>query len=160
MCQELFRFFNQNNRDISSNLHLLFEVAMVSIAFEFQKHDTRNDTISHQRSGDSLGSGEMCPVRATPEIVTRIHSYNIRKDKIKDTPINFIHLGSVSYTIPLSMILIKIRVAVQNLGYEKLGFHPDEIGTHSNRSGGAMGMFPSKTSTILTPWNSKQDAYL
>jgi hypothetical protein len=162
LCVRNFRFFNKNNKDISSELHLLFEAATVSITFEFQKRDIRNDTISHQRSGDSLGSGEMCPVRAAAEIVTRIHSYNIPKDQVKDTPINFIKFDSISYTIPSSLILIKIRSAVRQLGSKKLGFHPEEIGTHSNRSGGAMGMFlagtPVYTIMLMGRWSS--DAFM
>jgi hypothetical protein len=35
--------------------------------------------------------------------------------------------------------------AVQQLGFKKLGFHPEEVGTHSNSSGGAMGMFLAGT---------------
>ncbi len=53
----------------------------ISITFEFQKRDIRNDIISHQKSGDKLGKGEMCPVRAAAEIVLRIHSYRLHPDK-------------------------------------------------------------------------------
>jgi hypothetical protein len=145
-------------KDISSELHLLFGAAAVSITFEFQKHNIRNDMISHQQSGDTLGSGEMCPVRAAAEIITWIHSYNIPKDQIKDTPINSIQLGSMTYTIPSSLFLIKICSVVKNLGFKKLGFHPEEVGTHSNRSGGAMGMFltgtPVYTIMLMGCWSS------
>jgi hypothetical protein len=158
LCVRNFRFFDKNNKDISSELHLLFKASTVSITFEFQKRDIGNDTISHQHSGDSMGAGEMCPVRAAAEIITRINSYNIPKDRVKDTPINFVQLGSISYTIPSSMILVKIRIAVRQLGYEKLGFHPEEVGTHSNRSGGAMGMFlagtPVYTIMLMGRWSS------
>ena len=43
------------------------------------------------------------------------------------------------------MILLKIRQAVTTLGPSVLGFSAKEVGTHSNRSGGAMGMFLSGT---------------
>ncbi len=58
-------------------------------------------------------------------------------------------MGSLTYTIPSSLILVKLRAIVQELGTEKLGFGPDEVGTHSNGSGGAMGMFLAGT-TVYT----------
>jgi hypothetical protein len=66
------------------------------------------------------------------------------------------------YTIPSSLILVKIRAAVRSLEPEKLGFGPDEVGTHSNRSGGAMGMFlagtPVYTIMLMGRWSS--DAFM
>ncbi len=104
----------------------------------------------------------MCPVRAAVEIVKRIYSYGLPEDKIKDIQINFVKLGSLTYTIPSSVILVRLRAAVQTLGVEKLGFGPDEIGTHSNRSGGAMGMFlagtPVYTIMLMGRWSS--DAFM
>lgn len=49
-------------------------------------------------------------------------------------------LGASYYTIPGSVFLTKIRTTVQTLGYEKLGFHPEDVGTHSNHLGEAMGI--------------------
>ncbi len=162
LCVRNVRFFDRNNKDISSELHLLLKATTVSITFEFQKRDVRNDTISHQRSGDSLGFGEMCSVRAAAETILRIYSYGIQSNKIRETPINFIKLGSITYTIPSSLVLIKIRAAVKGLGHEKLGFHNDEVGTHSNRLGGAMGMFlagtPVYTIMLMGRWSS--DAFM
>jgi len=162
LCVRNFRFFDRNNRDISCKIDALNETQTVSITFEFQKRDIRNDTISHQRSGDILREREMCPVRAAVEIVKRIYSYGLPEDKIKDIQINFVKLGSLTYTIPSSVILVRLRAAVQTLGVEKLGFGPDEIGTHSNRSGGAMGMFlagtPVYTIMLMGRWSS--DAFM
>jgi hypothetical protein len=84
LCVRNFRFFDQSNRDISNQISSLNEAQTVSITFEFQKRDIRNNTISHQQSGDNLGEGEMCPVRAVVEVVQRIYSYGIPEDKIKD----------------------------------------------------------------------------
>jgi hypothetical protein len=101
--------------------------------------------------------GEMCPVLAAAETVKRIHSYNIPKDKVRDTQINYIKVNGSGYLIPSSLILLKIRHAVSNLGHAKLGFHPDEVGTHSNRLGGAMGMFlagtPVYTIMLMGQWS-------
>ena len=162
LCVRNFRFFDRNNRDISSCIDLLPEAVTVSITFEFQKREIRNDTISHQRSGDTLGKGEMCPVRAAVATILRIHAYHLPPEKFRDTPINYVILGSLSYTVPSSLILVKIRAAVQTLGKEKLGFGPEEVGTHSNRSGGAMGMFlagtPVYTIMLMGRWSS--DAFM
>jgi hypothetical protein len=38
---------------------------------------------------------------------------------------------------------------VTALGHEKLGFTAEEVGTHSNRSGGAMGMFLAGTPVYM-----------
>ncbi len=48
------------------------------------------------------------------------------------------------------------------MGDEKLGFYPEEVGTHSNRLGGAMGMFlagtPVYTIMLMGRWSS--DAFM
>jgi len=163
LCMRNFRFFDTHNIDMSANTDVLLERAvMVSITFEFQKRDIRNNTILHQRSGDKLRKGEMCPVRAAVEIALKIHSYQLPQDKFREAPINFDHLGSLSYTIPSSRILVKIRAAVRTLGPDKLGFDPDKGGTHSNRSGSAMGMLlaraPVYTIMLMGRWTS--DAFM
>jgi len=43
----------------------------VSITFEFQKRDTRNDVITQHRSGDNV----LCPVRTWAAIIKRLASY-------------------------------------------------------------------------------------
>jgi len=43
------------------------------------------------------------------------------------------------------MFLQRIRLAVDMLGPDKLGFASQEVGTHSNHSGGAMGMLLAGT---------------
>jgi hypothetical protein len=163
LCVRNFRFFDKLNRDISSNYQDLHEhVVTVSITFEFQKKEVRNDTISHQRSGDSIGDGKMCPVRAAIELILCIVEYNIPPAKLQDTQINYVAFEGKGYTIPSSMILSRIRQAVASLGHAVLGFHPEEVGTHSNRSGGAMGMFlagtPVYTIMLMGRWSS--DAFM
>jgi len=163
LCVRNIRFFDKLNKDISSNYSDLREKAVtVSITFEFQKKEVRNDTISHQRSGDKIGDGKMCPVRAAIEIVLRIVKYNYPIDKVRDIQINYVELDGKGFTIPSSMILLRIRQAVAGLGHSLLGFHPEEVGTHSNRSGGAMGMFlagtPVYTIMLMGRWSS--DAFM
>jgi hypothetical protein len=158
LCVRNIRFFDTANKDLSTNLDRLTDATTVSITFEFQKKDIRHETISHQKTFDNIYDGEMCPVRAAAEIIKRLHSYNIPREEIMNTPINYIEIDGKGYTIPSSTILIKIRRAVANLGHEKLGFHPEEVGTHSNRLGGAMGMFlagtPVYTIMLMGRWSS------
>jgi hypothetical protein len=163
LCVRNFRFFDKLNRDISkdyANLHC--NTVTVSITFEFQNKDVRNDIISHQRSGDKINNGEMCPVRAAIDLILQIVGYDIPQDKLINTQINYVQFNGMGFTIPSSMILSRIHLAVTSLGHEVLGFTPDEVGTHSNRSGGAMGMFlagtPVYTIMLMGRWSS--DAFM
>jgi hypothetical protein len=162
LCVRNIRFFDSNNRDISKQYNYIEFASTVSVTFEFQKKEVRNDTISHQRSGDSLAMGEMCPVKAMANIIKQIRSYDISDEKLGDTPINYVEFDGKGFTIPSSLILIKIREAVATLGHEMLGFLPEDVGTHSNRSGGAMGMFlagtPVYTIMLMGRWSS--DAFM
>jgi len=159
LCVRNFRFFDVNNRDISLEYTSLSEKAVtVSITFEFQKKEVRNDTISHQLSGDKIGQGEMCPVKAAIAIISRIVEYDLPPDKLRDNKINYLQFDGKGFSIPSSLILQRIRQVVASLGQELLGFTPEEVGTHSNRSGGAMGMFlagtPVYTIMLMGRWSS------
>jgi hypothetical protein len=146
LCVKNLRFYTSDNRYISGNIEYLHLAAMVSITFEFQKRDIRNDIISHQRLNDKQGMGEMCPVRTTVLLVQRLYSYtNSPYKKFQDTPINLVLVQREYYTIPSSLLLQRIRLVVDCLGFEKLGFTSADVGTHSNRSGGAIGMFLAGT---------------
>jgi len=163
LCVRNLRFFDKLNKDISSDYSDLHEKAVtVSITFEFQKKEVRNDTISHQHSGDKIDDGKMCPVRAAIEIVLRIVKYNHPADKVKDIQVNYMGFDGKGFTIPSTMILSRIQQAVVSLGHTALGFHPEEVGTHSNRSGGTMGMFlagtPVYTIMLMGRWSS--DAFM
>jgi hypothetical protein len=162
-CVRNFRFFDKLNRDISNDYkNLASQTETVSITFEFQKREIRNDTISHQKSKDVVGAGEMCPVRAAICLTLRIVEYEFPPDQLRDTKINYVQLDGKGFTIPSSLVLIHIRQAVSSLGYEVLGFTADEVGTHSNRSGGAMGMFlvgtPVYAIMLMGRWSS--DAFM
>jgi hypothetical protein len=162
LCVRNFRFFNSNNKDISLDLQFLNQATTVSITCEYQKKEIRNDIISHQRLGDTLGKGEMCPVLAAATLIKQLHSYGISRDEVWNLPINYLVIDNRRYTIPSSLILLRIRQAVSSLGHAVLGFTADEFGTHSNRSGGAMGMFlagtPVYTIMLMGRWSS--DAFM
>ncbi len=134
----------------------------VFLTFEWQKKDTRDDTITHQKSNDKIGDKIMCPVRAAAELVHYLYNSGIPRDKVPDLKINsIIHKGKASI-IPSTMVLDRIRSAVCSLGKDRLGFTEEEVGTHSNRSGRAMGMYlagtPMYTIMLLGRWSS--DAFM
>jgi hypothetical protein len=104
----------------------------------------------------------MCPVRACAELVSNIYKSKISPSKIPDMKINSVVSKNKIFTIPSSMVLERIRTAVRILGKDKLGFTETDVGTHSNRSGGAMGMYlagtPVYTIILLGRWSS--DAFM
>jgi hypothetical protein len=149
---------SKDRRWIDSRLGNLSEAHYVSITFEFQKKDTRDDTITHQKSGDEL----MCPVVAAINIVHRLRSYDIDPEAWPDTELcTFLDSTGIT-SIDSNAVLMKIREGVKSLGKDKLGFTEDEVGTHSNRSGGAMGMALAGTPTyiimLMGRWSS--DSFL
>ncbi len=158
LCLRNIRFFNKNKKLIPHNSPLIFQAENVSITFEWQKKDVRDDTITHQRSGDK----EMCPVLAAASIVSRIHGYPIKESDLPNTSINTVHISGRSFKIASDLILSTIRSAVNSLGQDALGFSAEDVGTHSNRSGGAMGMFlagtPVYTIMLIGRWSS--DAFM
>jgi hypothetical protein len=64
--------FYLNNKEIKHNNEYLHLSGCVSITFEHQKRDTKNDTITQHKSGDKT----LCPVRIWASIIKRITSYS------------------------------------------------------------------------------------
>jgi hypothetical protein len=111
----------------------------VSITFEEQKRDTKNDTITQHHSGNSL----LCPVRVWASIVQRISSYPNSK--------------------PAKQVLLKhLRSAATAEGPDSLGFTASQIGLHSAHSGAAMAMYLARVPvvTIMLPGRWSSDASL
>jgi hypothetical protein len=75
---------------------------------------------------------------------------------------NKIFLSNKPHLITSEVFLDTIRRTVKNMGKQRLGFGPEEVGTHSNRSGGAMSMFLSGTPVysimLIGRWSS--DAFM
>jgi hypothetical protein len=104
----------------------------------------------------------MCPVKAAAAIVQRISTYDIPRQNSKIPRINLVQSGDMLYTIPFTTFLQRIRLIVDSLSQEKLAFTSADVGTHSNCSGGAMGMFltgtPVYTIMLMGRWSS--DAFM
>jgi hypothetical protein len=154
LCVRNLRFFtNKRELPISSpDLHL---AETVSINFEFQKSNTRDDVITQHRSNDPL----LCPVVAWAGVVQRILKY---PSASIHSPINMLVDNGKTHLLTAKAALTFLRSVVREVGQSTLGFLPSEVGVHSIRSGGAMAMYlahtPVHTIKLTGRWSS--DAFL
>jgi hypothetical protein len=150
------RFF-KGNVSIPHSSSSIFSADCVSITFEFQKRDTKNDTITQHRSGDAL----LCPVKVWATIVQRIRSYKNTTSSTSVNTFQFPDSGKI-HTFSGAELLKRLRFATTALGSDSLGFTAKEVGLHSARSGAAMAMYlahvPVFTIMLLGRWSS--DAFL
>ncbi|KAL3809165.1 hypothetical protein ACHAXA_004664 [Cyclostephanos tholiformis] len=130
--------------------------AHVAITFEMQKNDQKDDTVIHGRTDDKV----LCPVLQLARLVNRVWGY---LGTTEDTPICTYKSGSGRLnTIVSSQVLSRLCAAASAIGSARLGFEPNEIGTHSLWSGAAMEMYlagvPVYTIMLIGRWSS--DAFL
>ena len=149
------KFYNWKKL-ISHRNPYLHQAECVSITFKMQKKDSKNDTITQYCSSDKL----LCPVKIWSNIIWRIINYD---NATPDTTVNYyMHPDSTVHKFHGKEILNRIRLAEASLGYEELGFHPEDIELHSAHSGAAMAMYlagvPVFTIMLLGHWSS--DAFL
>ena len=148
------RFF-LNGRQLSLDDPWLEHADCVSITFEFQKKDERNDTVTQMASRDIL----LCPVRQWAATVKRILGHSGANE---DTPVSAIwRYGRMEHVTSKDMVNA-LRGAIACIGEEKLGIKQEDIGTHSIRSGAAMAMYlgecPVYVIMMIGRWSS--DAFL
>jgi hypothetical protein len=102
----------------------------------------------------------MCPVRQWAAIVQRISTYP--GTSIDSTVNTVMTLDGKLALIDSKQILHTLRAAAMAIGVNDLGFHPNEIGLHSLRSGAAMAMYlagvPVFSIMLQGRWSS--DAFL
>jgi hypothetical protein len=155
LCLRNIRFF-LGKRELPHTSPDLHRADCVTINFEYQKNDVRDDIVTQQRTGDPI----LCPVVTWAAIVRRILGY---PGTTKDSPVNLVQdsLGNLKL-ISSSTGLAYLRTLATELGEDTLGFKPSDIGNHSIRSGGAMAMYlaniPVYTIMLLGRWSS--DAFL
>ena len=154
LCVRNFRFFKDNIEQNHSS-PTLSTSDCVSITFEFQKNNEKNETVTQERTTDPL----MCPVKAWASTIKRIRSY---PTTTSNTPINIFYSNSKLYQISSKDNINLLRKSVNSMDETKLGFKANEIGTHSIRSGGAMAMKLSgaEDSTIRLIGRWKSDSFL
>ena len=123
--------------------------------FKEQKNDERNVTIPQDNNQDPL----MNPVRALASTVQRILSY---PGTSLDTSICTYLPDGILHKFTQSDLLQSFRANAASIGKDKLGFEPQDIGTHSTRSAAAMAMFMDDTPVymimLMGRWSS--DAFL
>ena len=147
--------FYRGDELIPHDSPFLDQADVVCITFEDQKNAEKNEQVNNFQTGYPL----MCPVRAWIRVVRRVRSYRNTSD---DSKVNtFEHKGSLQ-EITSFRIKTKLRAAAAVIGQSKLGFSPNDIGTHSIRAGGVMAMYlngiPSFTIQLIGRWES--DAFL
>jgi len=83
--------FRRGNRIVPHSDPHLERCETVSITFEYQKRDERDETITHYASGDAL----LCPVRSWASVVQRVRAY---PGATKETHVNaFLDRGEIEY---------------------------------------------------------------
>lgn len=155
LCVRNFRFVLRG-RILPHTSPYLLQADSVTINFEFQKRDARDDPVTHTRNTDTT----MNPVRAAAELIqaltamgagpdTPIHNFRDEQNKWK----------AVTGTAALSILRNFLRTEID---CEALGFTPEDVGLHSIRSSAAMAMHMNDVETyiimLLGRWSS--DAFL
>jgi hypothetical protein len=127
----------------------------VTLRYQDQKNGRKYQQRSHWRTRDT----EFCPVRTWATIIQRIRSYPKSSD---NTSINTFFDGRRISHISATDVIRALRNATSQIGFDDLGFHPEEVGTHSIRCSAAMAMAIMKVPTwqimITGRWNS--DAFM
>ena len=151
LCLRNFRFFRGSC--LLNNFHDdLFSADSISITFEFQKNEARQETVTQEKSSDP----SFCPVRSAATIIMFI----VRLPGASpDTSINSFRTSDGSVVlVSSSMILATLRNAADSMGKDALGFTSSEIGCHSIRSACAMALFlagyPEFTIMLIGRWRS------
>ena len=134
LCLRNFRFFRGSY--LLDTFHDdLFSADSISITFEFQKNDERQETVTQEKSKDP----HLCPVRSAASLIMFILRI---PGATPDTSINSFRSGNGDVIlVSSSMILNTLRVAADSMGPDVLGFSSSEIGCHSIRSACAMALF-------------------
>jgi hypothetical protein len=100
----------------------------------------------------------MCPVKACISLIIRARSAIKNPSLLPNIPINIVFDHKRTKQLPSDLFLKTICHTAKDMGSDRLGFGPEEVGTHSNRSGGAMSMFLSSTPVytimLIGRWSS------
>ena len=128
----------------------------VTLYLDTQKNSVRGEAITMEASGIPFG----CAVGAAAErfLHLRLHNADL------DTPIctYFTSAQSEGASVTSSNVVATLRLWAAHIGFQRLGFHPMEIGSHSLRSGGAMTLHQAgmSDSTIKVIGRWKSDAFI
>lgn len=155
LCVQDFRFF-LNKTEIPSQDHDQLHLAdIISITFQDQKNGEKAETITLTRTNDPIA----CPVTQAAAIIRRILSI---PGTGPTSPINTYASKGIVFALSSSTALDRLRRKARNIGADKLGHDPDDIGLHSARSAAAMAMIlaglPTYMVMLVGRW--KSDSFL
>jgi len=116
-----------------------------------QKNEQKHETIIHGQTDDPV----LCPVKQWALLVNRTWSY---QGTMENTSVCMVWRNDRREQITSHQVIMSLRAACATIGSTRLGFEPDEIGTHSLRSGAAMEMYlagvPVCTIMLIGRWSS------
>ena len=148
------RFFHKKKKLLHTSPYL-HKSDFISITFEDQKNDMRNETVTMHSSSHR----SMCPVKCWARVVRRVLS---TPKSTNDSFVNTFTFNGRKAFVTSTEAVKALRAAAICFGEKRLGFPASDIGTHSLRSGAAMAMYldevPVYTIMLLGRWSS--DAFL
>ena len=153
---ENITFRGEDNEVISrQDPNLAQKAQFVTICFVDQKNGTRMEKRSQRRSGVPT----LCPIEAWASVVRR-HQEDFPGSKGEKLPVSYCCIRGKRWEVTASQVTKLLRkVCALGDARRKYGFHEDEIGTRSIRSGAAMALALQGGNTderirILGRWKS------
>ena len=147
--------FYLSGRELPLSSQKLITSTTISITFEDQKNDQKNNTITMHSSTHKI----LCPVKAWARTVQRVL---VSKSATTASFVNTFYDNNKILHVSGTNALHSLRAAAHSIGESSLGFKISDIGTHSIRSGAAMTMYldeiPVYTIMLIGRWSS--DAFL
>ena len=150
--------FRDRNRKIipHGQPNLLQKALYVTVIFEDQKNKQKNDVRTQRRTKHKF----LCPVKRLGKAIQRILKYV--PNASPDTPLCTVNIPGKSLIDSAHTLKLLRFTCKTGGGKDVFGFHPEDIGNKSMRSGAAMALFLNKHSTprimLLGRWLS--DAFL
>ena len=148
--------FMKNHTVLPHTSPFLEQADTVTLYFEFQKRDLRNDSVTQAKTGKHRD----CPVKAAAAVIRRMQRQGMSDD---DFIYSFLHETNKRKTAFTSKVArTMLRQFIGSVAHANYGLTADEIGLHSMRSSSAMAMYmnrvPVYTIMLLGRWSS--DAFL
>ena len=147
--------FYLNHKLLPHSASNLGNAEFVSITFEDQKNDHRNETVTMHACQHHI----LCPVKSWARVVHRVLNH---KHASPSSFVNTYYHDNKVCLVSNNDAISALRAAALCVGERRLGFKVKELGTHSLRSGAAMAMYlddiPVYTIMMIGRWSS--DAFL
>ena len=147
--------FIKDHRILPHDSPLLEEADSITIFFEYQKNNERNESVTQGATGDAFS----CPVKAGAAIIRRL-----QREGASDIDYIFCYKDEKNQRCVLTskLALAFLRAYIKSIDHKGLGIPPQDVGLHSIRSSAAMAMYlnhvPVYTIMLLGRWLS--DAFL